>query len=551
MTDNSTADQLAAPATVRAKNGISLVWIVPLVALAIGAWLGYKAITDKGPVIQLTFPSAEGLEAGKTKIKFKDVVIGQVDSIRLGEDLKQVFVTAELSKDFKPFLNDKTRFWVATAQIRGGTVSGLGTLLSGAYIGVDPVLGGTPTLNFKGLDVPPIVTTGLPGRHFRINTQKGGSISVGMPVYFRKIQVGQVVSYGFSSDGRSIDIKVFIEAPHHTKVTQNTRFWNASGFDVSLSAQGLKVDTESVVSILSGGISFDIPKDSEPGDEAAEATVFQLYPDHDSINNQNYSLRTNWRINFDQSVRGLAVGAPVEVYGIKIGEVVKIDLIYDEKKMSLRVPVVVAIEPERISNILKSLPADTLEALKKNKPDAAPLTMLKWFVEQKNMRAQLKTGNLLTGQLLIDLGFHPQEQKVALAVEDGQPIIPSIPGSLDQIQESIANLTQRLGKVPFEKIGANLDLLLRESTVTIKEAGSFAKRLNTETAPLFQANLIALQKTLEEIQSAIGKDSPLSYNTKKSMEELTLTLRSLRELTNTIENQPQSLLFGKEGDKNE
>lgn len=549
MTDLNQAEQYAAPAQIRKKSGIPLVWIVPLLALVIGGWLVFKAYSEKGPVISISFPSAEGLEAGKTKIKFKDVIVGQVTEIRLGDDLKHVVVTADLSKDFERFLNDKTRFWITRAQIRGGTASGLDTLLSGAFIGVDPALGGAQTNIFSGLEVPPVVTTGLPGRHFWLHSKQRGSLSVGMPVYYRQIQVGQVVSFGFSPDGQAIDVQIFIEAPHHAKVTHNTRFWNASGVDVSLTSEGLKVDTQSLISIVSGALAFDVPKRTEPGRDADEDHVFQLYQDFDSIHEQLYTLRKNWLIYFDQSVRGLSVGAPVEVYGIKIGEVAKIDLIYDATLKEMRVPVIVSIEPERISNVFSAVP--NLETM-----EGEPV--LKWFVEERNMRAQLKSGNLLTGQLLVDLGFYPQESKAMLAYENGYAIIPSISGSLDQIQDSIAKITRNLEKVPLEKIGNNLDQLLKETTgaireitVAVKEAGGFARSLTSETSPLLQSNLIALQKTLEELQKTLGQDSALNYNAKKTLEELTLTLRAMRELSGAIDRHPQSLLFGKGDDKDD
>lgn len=542
MTDSSETQSLASPAQVRKKGGISLVWIVPIVALLVGGWLVFKAMSEKGPVVTMTFSTAEGLEAGKTKIKFKDVDVGQVESIRLGEDLTHVVVTAELVKDYERFLNDKTRFWVARAQIRGGTASGLSTLLSGAYIGVDPALGGKPTRNFAGLEVPPVVTSGLPGRHFWIKSKRLGSLNVGVPVYYRQIQVGQVVSYGFAPDGQTVDVQVFVEAPHQTKVTTNTRFWNASGLDVSLSAQGLKIDTESLISIISGGLAFDVPEGLDPGEAAGENAVFNLYPNRESIQEKSYSVRRKWLVYFDQSVRGLNPGAPVEIYGIKIGEVTDIDLIYDEKMKDLRVPVVLSIEPERIANVLKAV---------SDQQSGQSEPLLSWFVEERNLRAQLRTGNLLTGQLLVDLGFYPEEPKVQLAHENGMPVIPSMGGSIEQIQESVARITRSLEKVPFEKIGKSLDQLLRESSVTVREAGLFVRRLDGETAPMLQSSLGALQGTLEELQRTLGKDSPLNYNLKKTLEELTLTLRSLRELSTAIENQPQSLLFGKGEKKDE
>jgi paraquat-inducible protein B len=542
MTDHSPAAQHAAPAKVKTGRNFSIVWLVPLLALLIGGWLAFKAISEKGPTITITFASAEGMEAGKTKIKYKDVEIGQVDEIRLSDDLKQVIVTAELKKETEKHLNDKTRFWVVRATVRGGSVSGLGTLLGGAYIGIDPVEGGQPTKSFKGLEVQPVITTGLPGRHFWLRADTLGSINIGVPVYYRQIQVGQVVSYKFGEDGQSVDIQLFIEAPHHTRVTENTRFWNASGVDVTLNAQGLKVDTQSLVSVLGGGLAFDVPKNELAGNEAAENAVFRLYPDRDSIQEKTYTVRRYWMLYFDQSVRGLSVGAPVEMYGVKVGEVVSLDLEYDVKKKTFRVPVRVVFEPERISGVKDVAHKVSAEEADKN---------LRMYVEERGLRAQLKSGNLLTGQQIIDLGFYPEAKKVKMAFVDGDPVIPTVGGSLEQIQESIARITSRLEKVPFEEIGSELQQVLVEAKATLKQTGEFAGKLNNETAPQLKATLDELKQTLVELQGTVGKDSPLNYNAKKTLEELTLTLRALRELTETLDRQPQSVIFGKGGNVNE
>jgi paraquat-inducible protein B len=239
----------------------------------------------------------------------------------------------------------------------------------------------------------------------------------------------------------------------------------------------------------------------------------------------------------------------VEVYGIKIGEVAKIDLIYDTTRKEMRVPVIVSIEPERIANIFSAIP--NLESM-----EGEPV--LKWFVEERNMRAQLKSGNLLTGQLLVDLGFYPQEPKALMEHINGYAVIPSIPASIDQIQESIAKITRNLEKVPLEKIGNDLDLLLKEThgavreiTIAVKEVGGFARSLTKETSPLLQSSLVVLQKTLAELQKTLGQDSALNYNANKTLEELALTLRALRELSDAIDRHPQSLLFGKGEDKND
>ncbi|MFH1217106.1 MAG: MlaD family protein [Pseudomonadota bacterium] len=542
MSDHQPAEQRAAMAKAQPKRVFSIVWVVPIMALLIGGWLAFKAISEKGPTITITFANAEGLEAGKTRIKHKDVEIGKVEEIRLSDDISQVVVTAVLVKGSEKYLTDKTRFWVVRARVSGGTASGLDTILSGAFIGIDPIMEGKSARSFTGLDVPPVVTHGQPGRHYRLHADRLGSLDVGTPVYYRQIRVGQVVRYKFSDDGQSVDIQIFVEAPHHTRVTENTRFWNASGIDVTLSAEGLKINTESLVSIASGGVGFDIPNGTPPGNEAAADTAFRLYPNQAGIQSKAYTIRRYWVILFDQSVRGLSVGAPVELYGIKVGEVVSLDLEFIADRKNFRVPVLVAIEPERIRGRGETASMSTTE-------DSTG--MLKMLVEERGLRAQLKSGSLLTGQLVVDLDFHPEQSKTTLGYIDGYPVVPTIPGSFQQIQESLERITNRLENVPFEQLGTELQQVFQEIKFTLKRINDVAGTINNETVPEFQATLAALQKTLLEMQGTFGKGSPLNYNANKTIEELTLTLRSLRELASTLEKRPQSIIFGKEKDSSE
>jgi len=539
MNDSSPIEQQAAVAKIQTKRPFSIVWIVPLVALIIGGWLAYKAISEKGPVITITFSTADGLEAGKTKIKYREVDIGQVETIALNNDVSKVVVTAKMIKGSERYLTDQTKFWVVRPRISGSSVSGLSTMLSGAYIGIDGSDKGAPALAFTGLEVPPVITVGQPGRHFMLKADMLGSLDVGAPVYYRQIQVGQVVSYNFDASGKAVDIKIFIEAPHHAKVTETTRFWNASGVDVTLNAQGLKVDTQSMVSIVSGGIAFDnVPKDAPPGDEAKENETFLLYAGEADIHEKKYTVRNYWILLFNESVRGLSVGAPVELYGIKIGEVIDLNLEFDLDNKKFLVPVIIAIEPERISSAKKE------EALKIVKKD--PGALIKELVEKQGLRAQLQSGNLLTGQLMINMTFVSDAPKITLSNYAGYRVVPTIPGSFEKLQESLSKIISSLEKVRFDQIGTELQQMLKETKTTVAEIGDFTKKMNHETSPQLQSTLIELQKTLVDIQKGMGKDSPLSYNANKSLEELSLSLRSLRELTDTLNKQPQSIIFGKE-----
>ncbi|PLX84456.1 MAG: paraquat-inducible protein B, partial [Desulfuromonas sp.] len=247
--NQATTEEQLPKALVQTKQSFSVIWVVPLIALLIGGWLAYKAAAEKGPTITITFASADGLEADKTLIKFKDVEIGKVVRIELLNDLSGVIVTAEMQRDAEHYLTENTRFWVVRARVAAGEVSGLGTLFSGVYIGCSPSLEGRERHDLKGLEAPPVLTEGLPGRHFILEAKNLGSLDIGSPVYYRGIKVGQVVKYDFDDHAESVLIRVFIDAPYHHKVRENSRFWNASGVDITLDVTGVKLDTQSLATI--------------------------------------------------------------------------------------------------------------------------------------------------------------------------------------------------------------------------------------------------------------------------------------------------------------
>ncbi|RLB61133.1 MAG: paraquat-inducible protein B, partial [Deltaproteobacteria bacterium] len=281
----------APEAQIQTKRGFSIIWVVPIIALLIGGGLAFKAMSEKGPIITITFETADGLVAGKTQIKFKDVEVGKVTQIDLSGDESGVVVTAEMNKNAKPYLRDKTNFWVVRAKIMAGEISGLGTLLSGAYIGCNPSKEGQKTKLFTGLEKAPLVTVGMPGHHFILQSKDLGSLDRGAPIYYRGIKVGQVVDYDFNHERDGVDIKLFVEAPFHDKVHENTRFWNASGVDFTMDATGVKLDTQSLISIMLGGLSFDIPKGQTPGALAEEAKIFKLFKDRASIDERIYTVK--------------------------------------------------------------------------------------------------------------------------------------------------------------------------------------------------------------------------------------------------------------------
>ncbi len=543
----------APQAQIRTKRSFSIVWVVPIVALLIGGWLAYKAWSEKGPEIKISFASADGLEANKTKIKYKDVEVGTVTAIVLKEDLSGIIVTAEMTKDADRYMNDKTLFWVVRARVAAGEVSGLGTLFSGAYIGINPSTEGKPSHQFTGLEKPPVVTAGMAGRHYVLTADTLGSLDVGSPVYYRGIKVGQVIAYDFDEKAEAVNLRVFINAPYHEKVMQDTRFWNASGIDVTLNTEGVKVDTQSLVSIMLGGVAFDLPEIVATDQQAEEDRVFKLYANHELTKEKTYAVKRYYMMYFGQNVRGLTAGAPVEIMGIKLGEVVDVKLEMNQDNMSVRIAVLAMIEPERIDTVVEGQVAHAGKDHVLNEQEVRD-NMRKLVA--KGLRAQLKPGNLLTGQLYVDLDFYKDAPPAENQTVNGYPVFPTIPAPLEQIVQRVSRILENFEKIPFEEIGKDLQATIVTLNATLKELKSISGSVNAETLPRVNTALNDLQKTLEAaegtfegVKATLGPDSPLSYNAGVIMKELSATIRSVRSLMDYLEREPQSLIFGKEGEK--
>jgi paraquat-inducible protein B len=518
-------------AVVQKKKQFSIVWVVPIVAILIGGWLAYKGLSEKGPMVTISFESADGLEAGKTKVRYKDVEVGLVDTIKFNADLSRVLVTAEFVKEAGSHLTQNTKFWVVRPRVTASGVSGLGTIFSGAYIGMDPGEPGEPARRFEGLEIPPIITTGLPGRDFLLEASTLGSLDTGAPVYYRQIQVGQVIGYELDKDARHITIKIFINDPHHKLVQKNTRFWNASGIDLKLDASGIKLNTESLVSIMMGGIAFDTPTSLEAGGPAGADQVFRLYQTRDSIFERTYTQKQHYILHFDGSIRGLTVGAPVEFRGIRIGQVVDIKPQWDLETLSPKITVLVETEPQRWETFG--------EARMDEKSELDRLVA-------RGMRAQLKTGSLLTGQLFVDLDFHPDAPPAQVKYDQTFPEVPTIPATLQIITARVNEFLSKLETVPIEKIGKDLgdtlqnvkrlseskELLgaVRALNETLQETRQLVQNLDSNVAPEISSTLDQAQKTLVSVEGT---------------KELGEAARGVRILTDYLERHPESLIYGK------
>lgn len=522
-----------APVKTR-RFSVSLVWIVPIVAVLVGISLVVHTMLQEGPTITVTFKTGSGLTANKTEVKYRNVVIGQVTDVELSNDQKSVNATIKLANEAESFTREDSQFWVVRPRIGAGGVSGIDTLLSGDYIGADIGQANARAKNFTGLENPPPITYGEPGKRFTLNTQDLGSLDIGSPVYYRKIPVGQVVAYALNADGKGVNIEVFIHAPNDAHVTENTRFWNASGIDVNVGANGFSVKTESLSSILVGGIAFRAPEYSPNDQPATEEKAFDLFEDQltalapPSGKGQFLSLR------FDQALRGLKVGAPVEFLGMEFGRVVSVNLDFDAKKRSFPVNVGIVIYPQRLGQAHIKM----LEALKHDPNDeAAGVRLMGSFIDN-GLRAQARSGNLLTGQLYIALDFYPKAEKVVFDPTARPVSIPTIPGSLEQLQEKLEGMVNKINQLPIERIAGNLDSNLVELRKGLAQ-------FNAKTLPGVQTTLADVSKTLQSASSTLAEDSPQREQLGQTLDELGRMSRSLRELSDYLGRHPESLIRGR------
>jgi paraquat-inducible protein B len=520
------------------KKMPSLIWLVPLIAALIGITLVARVLLERGPRIEVSFRTAEGLEAGKTVVKYKEVQIGVVQSLRLSSDRSHVRVVLQLDQDAEGFAARDTRFWVVRPRLDTTGISGLGTLLSGAYIGADAGSSSENSRMFVGLEAPPVVTHGAPGTQFLLHAEDAGSLGVGSPVFLRRIKVGQVAAYELERDGRSVLLRIFVNAPYDAFVGVNTRFWHASGFDLRLSASGATLRTQSLTSILLGGIAFGAP-DEARGPTAPEGTAFALAGDESTAMKTQDGPAQTLLLYFNQSLRGLSPGAAVDFRGVVIGEVKAIGAEFDRGQREFRMPVLVRIYPGRLRPDMAEPghgPAREQEDVKR-------------VLIGKGLRAQLRSANLLTGQLYVALDFFPKAPAVTIDVTREPLELPTIPSGLDTLQSQVEEIVSKVNKVPFAQIGNDLRTTLASLDKTLTSAEQLTTTLNNDVAPEAIAAMKDARKTMSAVERTLAQDSPLQQDARQTLQELTRTAASVRVLTDYLERHPESLLRGKPDDK--
>lgn len=538
MTEPTPAPLPTARVDAPRRFRIPLVWVIPLVAALIGVFLAVHTWYQQGLSITIRFKTGEGLEAGKTRIKYKDVDVGQIDSVSLSEDGSYVIAGARLARSADHLLVDDTRFWMVSARVSGSAVSGLGTLLSGTYVGLDAGKSTETRHDFTALDDAPVVSFDVPGRYFVLHAETLGSIGVGTPVYFRRMPAGQVTGYRLGEQGKRIEVRVFIKAPYDRFVTRDTRFWNAGGVDVKLGADGVQVNTESLTAILAGGLAFLTPADS-PDEPAAAEQTFRLFPTREEAIRRQLDERQHYTLRFAESVRGLSVGAPVDFRGITIGEVVAIQPQLNPGKADISMQVEVSLQPGRLRAPGGGQPP----------PDDAAFRRVVDQLVAKGLRAQLRNGNLVTGQLYVALDFFPGAGPARPDWQASPPRLPTQRGSLDELQTTLMRIVTRLDKLPIEEIGTDTRKLLASLQRSVDETEALIQRIDKLADGEVRGTLAEARAAIADTRKLVASDAPLQQDLRASLQELGRAAQALRHLADTLDRHPEALLRGKPEEK--
>ncbi|MGH7439859.1 MAG: intermembrane transport protein PqiB [Polyangiaceae bacterium] len=503
-------------ATVKRHRRVSPVWIVPIVAAGLLVYLAWTSFARRGPLLTLHLATAEGLTVDQTQVKHRAVTLGTVEEIRLAEDMKSVIVTARMVGGNGAIWTDHARFWVVRPRFSSGSVTGLETLVSGAYIEVDPGLpGGVKQHEFTALKEPPGRQSDEPGLVLVLKAKRLGSLGVGTPVYYRDVQVGEVLGCDLGDQPGPVSLRVFVREPYDRFVRSQTRFWNVSGLSVSMGAEGMHVELESLQALISGGIAFETPGAPDGDAPVQDLAAFDLYESKATADATLYEERIPFVTYFRTSVQGLAPGAPVQLFGVQIGNVSNVKLVYDPDKHCTVARVAFDVQPERIVG-------------RGGGSDPAVAEALRQDFGKSGLRVVLESSSLLTGTKDLAIDYEPRKLAGELPREGDARVLPGTGGGIESLTATLNEVATRMEKIPFEAIGQRADATLAQLPAVAQQMAEAAQKASGTFGP-----------------EGYGRGSPFERNMDHLMNQVGDAARSFRALTDYLDRHPEALLRGR------
>jgi paraquat-inducible protein B len=559
MSDPGVASRAPQSVTRRSRR-ISIIWLVPIVAVVIGVWLAWDTLSKEGPTITVTFDSASGLQAGQSQLKYKDIVFGTVKSLKLSNDLNHVVLTIETTHDAEPLLTEGTVFWVVKPRLFAGNISGLETLVSGSFIGMmPPAAPGKAKREFAGQEDPPILTAHIPGHTYLLKSPKLGSITVGSPIFYRGLNVGEVLGWDIANMAESVTLHAFVRAPYDSYVQDETRFWDASGLSVKLGASGVHVEVESLRSLLFGGVAFETPSTDEKAVTADENHQFPLFANNEEADSASYTRMVAGISYFDGSVSGLAKGSDVTIHGLKVGQVTDVRLMIDRTKGTIVAAVRYEVQPERVVGI----------GQREYKTDEEAVTAML----DRGLRASLQSTSFITGQQAVALDFVAKAPPVSIAMAGKDFIIPiTAGGGFAGLASSATEVLTKVNTIPFSEIGTNLNGILHSVNdategpqlkeavgnlaTTLASAHDLVQKVDTNVGPAtkrfpeiaadLDKALASVTKLSGSVDAGYGDDTRFHRDLSRLLVQTDEAVQGIRAFADLMAQHPEALIRGRE-----
>ena len=513
------------------RRGPSPVWIIPIIAALLGAWLAFRHFSEEGPTITVQFENAEGITAGKTPVLCRNVNVGTVSDVELTPDTKAVVVTLSMTQQASSLLRTDTQIWVVKPRYGGSGISGLDTLVSGSYMELQPGVKKEKANHYIGLENPPVTPPGVPGLHVKLIAEAAGGVNPGSSIIYKGITVGKIETRTFYPESGQVIFGAFVNGDYSKLINEGTKFWNASGIDLQVGADGFKLRTGTLESLIAGGVTFSEPEKDEKHPAAVpDGASYTLYDSFSEANEIKINPTLPYLLLFTGSVRGLAPDAPVEFRGIRIGTVMGISFHYLPDDAEHRVPVLIKLDPTLLINLPSNDFTETRAYIAK--------------AVENGLRVSLKTGNLLTGQLYVDLDFNKDAPPATVTELRGYHVLPTTASGLGQLEEKLSAILDKVKALPLEATVANANDLLAQFKGVAQHLDEILQSKDTQALPTdLRGDLSELQKTLQ----GYNNKSDFYQGINGTLRQLDDTLKSLRGLTDTLERKPNSLLFGSPG----
>ena len=524
------------------KWSFNPVWIIPLLAIFVAGWMLYQDWSSRGPTVTIVTNNADGIEAGKTKVKVHNVDVGEVSQVKLSNDFEHALITIEMEKGTEKLLRQDTKFWVIKPRVGTEGISGLGTLLSGSYIEVEPGSKGDTPSRYTMLKQPPLSTEEDQGLRLKLVSKDIPKMSAGTPIHFHGFDVGHIESVDFDTQNQRITYRIFIRAPFNSLVNSSVQFWVTPGLAIQSSSKGLAVKMDSLETLITGGISFGVTANEDNGHAVSDMTQFTLYSSKEQATDNRYTQFINYMFLFDGNIGGLEVGAPVEFRGIRIGTVIQVPyhgLGFSEWNKTLHnpsIPVLARFEPQRLTGISgdDDMTIDDWKAMFKSQVELG-------------IRASLSTSNLLTGSKIISVDYVVDPKPYTLTKVAGYPVFPTVPNGLASIGQKVSALLDKLNSLPLDKTVSSLNSTLTSADNTLKTLNKATKQLDellaSDSTKALPDDLVSTLRELERTLQDYQEEGSIGGKINNNLATLERTLNELQPVIRQLQQKPNSLIF--------